>query len=95
MKLAWCWKCEKEVPMVDETEYRALLTHDADRSVIDEYQRLTGLSLLPGLTTRKLILSHRLSRYGSPCPSCGKPLRTPKATFCAECGHRRPIASGK
>jgi len=33
---------------------------------------------------------HRLSIYGQPCKSCGKPLRTLQARFCAMCS--APVA---
>ena len=72
--------------MIDETEWQALWTRTADKAVLDECQRLTGLP--PNLTTRKLMLSHRISHYGVPRPNCRKLLRTPKATFCAECGYK-------
>lgn len=35
------------------------------------------------------IYTYRLSDYGPECPECGKLFRTPKAKFCAECGHKK------
>jgi hypothetical protein len=32
------------------------------------------------------IWHHRLSLFGAPCQTCGHPLRTPQANFCANCG---------
>ena len=37
------------------------------------------------------IWHHYVSHYGPPCASCGKPLRTSKANFCAACGGGRTI----
>jgi ribosomal protein L32 len=77
--------------MIDDSEYQALWTRSEDKSVLDEYQRLTGAQA--DASARKLMLSHRLSRYGPECPSCGKLLRSPKARFCAECGYAPPAMS--
>ena len=32
----------------------------------------------------------RASLYGRPCEACGRPYRTPQASYCAECGHEVP-----
>jgi hypothetical protein len=32
---------------------------------------------------------YRVSQFGSPCSSCSRPLRIPRARFCAECGALR------
>ncbi len=52
---------------------------------VDLYERLTGVRE----TVPLAIWHHRLSLYGPPCPTCGKPYRTPQAKLCAACGHRR------
>jgi hypothetical protein len=51
---------------------------------LEAYARLTGFQE----TNPNAVWHHRLSIYGPPCPSCGKPFRTPQATFCAGCGQR-------
>jgi hypothetical protein len=46
------------------------------------YERLTGFRE----TNPNAVWHHRVSLYGPPCGECGRPLRTPKARFCAACG---------
>ena len=60
-------------------------TNDLFRPVQDTYAALTGTSE-PAVDH---ILQHRIQLYGPPCPSCGKPLRTPEAKSCAACGKAR------
>jgi hypothetical protein len=50
-----------------------------------EYERLTGFRE----TNPSAVMHHRLSLYGPPCTTCGKPLRTPEARHCAACGTLR------
>ena len=52
-------------------------------SALAKYEQLTGLHE----TNINAVWHHRASLYGPPCKSCGKPLRTPVASHCAECGH--------
>jgi len=51
---------------------------------LDAYVAMTGF---PEKNPENL-WHHRRSVYGPPCHACGKPLRTPRARFCAECGAR-------
>jgi hypothetical protein len=47
------------------------------------YSQLTGALD----THQNEIRQHRLSAFGPKCIACGRPLRTPEAKMCAECGH--------
>lgn len=49
------------------------------------YERITGFKE----TNPNALFHHRLSMYGPPCRTCGKPLRTPQARFCAMCSTER------
>jgi hypothetical protein len=59
---------------------------EAQRGAGDEvlalYEKITGFKE----TNVNALYHHRLSIYGAPCHACGKPLRTPQASHCAECG---------
>jgi hypothetical protein len=49
------------------------------------YERITGSSA----GHINALMHHRLTLYGPACTACGKPLRTPTASFCAACGADR------
>ncbi len=55
------------------------------RPVREAYVQMTGMVE----SNENAIMHHRISIYGSPCGRCGKPFRTPRASFCAACGLER------
>jgi hypothetical protein len=103
----WCWRCQMEIPMLDEQEYEAVIYlwrnaipmakefkqkqnppieklsfDEIFRPMREKYKEITGFEE----TNHIAIMHHRISMYGEPCENCGKPLRTPRASFCAACG---------
>lgn len=54
-------------------------------TALSMYFRFTGLRE----TNVNALWHHRLSQFGPPCHECGKPLRTPRAKLCTECGAPR------
>jgi hypothetical protein len=89
-----------EVPMLDEEEFSiahqlygdvfkvskpGLTIEDRFQPMLDYYNELTGF----GETEPNAIMHHRIAQYGPPCENCGKPYRTPEASFCAACGNKR------
>lgn len=52
------------------------------REALERYFQITGFRE----TNADALWHHRLSAFGPPCSACGKPLRTPRAKLCAECG---------
>ena len=62
---------------LDEARRQALGT-----TAINLYNEITGF----GETNVNAIWHHRAADHGPPCAACGKPLRTPRASFCAACG---------
>ena len=55
------------------------------KGALDRYHQITGFRE----TNVNAVWHHRISNFGPPCAACGKPLRTPRAKFCAECGGQR------
>ena len=87
-----------EVGMLDENEYRnayelygqGIRAREGTREerfkpLLDYYFKVTGEKE----TELNAVMHHRIAQYGPPCEKCGKPYRTPKASFCAACGHKR------
>lgn len=60
-------------------------TKGLGRAALARYREITGFEE----TNINALWHHRLSLYGPPCTSCGKPLRTPRASFCAACAAPR------
>jgi hypothetical protein len=89
-----------EVAMLDVEEYRiayelygeGIRAREGTRQerfkpLLDYYFQVTGeVEIEPNA-----VMHHQIELYGPPCEKCGKPYRTPKATFCAACGHRRSV----
>lgn len=105
--VAWCWRCQMDIPLLDETEWALLAPHLSNSiEELKAYRERTGVSLAEakavafGQTALALyaqmtgfqetnfnaLYHHRRSLYGPDCAACGKPLRTPRASFCAACG---------
>lgn len=55
------------------------------KELLDYYKEVTGFEE----TEPNAIMHHRIAQYGAPCENCGKPYRTPRASFCVACGHKR------
>ena len=90
----YCWRCKVEMPMLDEDEWARigpLLSDSNDpltrQAALDLYEEMTGLRE----THINAIWHHRIQDYGPACSECGKPLRTPRANFCAACGATRDV----
>lgn len=59
--------------------------HGYGKRALEAYFKITGFKE----KNPDALWHHRLIFFGPPCAACGKPLRTPKAKHCAECGSLR------
>jgi hypothetical protein len=78
-------KLHKQVVGNSDHPRRGSTIEELYRPFLHAYEQQTGFHE----TNPKAILHHRLSLYGPQCRSCGKPLRTPKASKCMACGEQR------
>jgi DNA-directed RNA polymerase subunit RPC12/RpoP len=98
MKKLWCWRCQTEIPMLNEDEFAVASNLYSDsfrkagaskikrfKPLLDYYEEMTGSKE----TEPNAIMHHRISQYGPACTNCGKPYRTPQATLCPACGNKR------
>lgn len=60
----------------------AVAKEEAPKEILARYKDLTGFEE----TDVYALYHHRIELYGPPCSVCGKPLRTPVARRCVECG---------
>ena len=72
----------KENRIKNNLPIEGLKMEEIFRPICEKYKELTGFEE----TNHNAIMHHRISIYGETCKNCGKPLRTPKASFCAACG---------
>lgn len=68
----------EEHPGFSIGEARANCCADA----MESYERVSGVRL----AHPDQLYWVRMSLYGAPCPTCGRPFRTPRAKLCAACG---------
>ncbi len=78
-------KATKEFRMKHNLPLGECPINERFRPVRDAYKRMTGMDE----SHENAIMHHRISIYGSLCERCEKPLRTPRASFCAACGQQR------
>lgn len=87
----YCWRCGTEMPMLDDEEWERVAATFARAKdtmfgeALAMYKAITGFDE----TNPNALWHHKTSLFGPPCANCGKPLRTPAATRCVECGTDR------
>jgi hypothetical protein len=72
----------REYRSAQDATLEAAKRHVYEHGALERYFEITGFRE----TNINALWHHRLSLFGPPCNTCGKPLRTPRAKLCAECG---------
>ena len=67
----------------------ALAKANGGQKALAAFEKVTGVRL----NHPDEIYIARRALYGRQCGNCGKPVRTPRAKFCAECGW--PLSNGE
>ncbi len=100
MEIHYCWRCQKDMPFLDDSEYESLKPHLRLPVMIDSrYCHLDPKDIIPNYAKKKftemtgfdiesweVIFHHKRSDWGEPCRHCDHLLRSPRATYCANCG---------
>jgi hypothetical protein len=88
----WVFSRYLNISVLNEIKYRHRfsLIHKASLDDIFEpvreaYEEMTGFKNMH----QNAIWHHKLSLLGPDGPNCGKPLRTPAAKLCPECGWKK------
>jgi uncharacterized OB-fold protein len=68
--------------MLEDEEAKWVFALPRSKVILERYREITGFEE----TNACAAGHHVVSLYGPSCRACGKPLRTPRARFCAACG---------
>lgn len=82
-RLTWIKKYRKET---GSSIAEAVRLEPIGLLALAKYKDLTGLEL----EHPDQLWALRKADYGSLCPNCARPFRSPKAKLCAECGYHLP-----
>ena len=98
MEVHYCWRCEADLPFLNENEYSYIEPYLSIPLPIKKIEGKEALSIIPmglfeHMTGYRLndwgdINHHRRSLHGPECSNCGHLLRTPQARFCANCSKK-------
>jgi hypothetical protein len=102
MEKLYCWRCEKEVPMMNAHEFdhakvlyrRAMFSGKQagkPKGNINFHPLIEYYHHISGVyeSNPNIIIHHRREDFGPVCLDCGKPFRKPDSDCCAECGSTR------